>query len=318
MTHAATGLRRRLTTAALAVLLVTTVAACSSGSGESRDSGGGDAASSEAEAPARGADADRPDGLSALDDSTGRNVATGPADVADVADERKLISQGNVQLRSEDVEQALFDVQQVVDTVAGEVVQKDTATGEAGAATRARLVLRVPSARFDEAMAGLEDAADLVTSSSNVQDVTTKVLDVDIRVRVQRRSIQRIEVLLDQAESIRDIVAVERQLSTRQADLASLERQQAYLADQTAQATITLSIERTKAPADKAEEKEDREGFVAGLDSGWTGFKNVTVALATALGAALPFLLVLALLAWPARLLVRRLARRRTSPVVEA
>ncbi|MCD4536291.1 DUF4349 domain-containing protein [Nocardioides sp. cx-169] len=311
MTPASTGLRRRLTTAALAVLLVTTVAACSGGSG---GSDGGDAALSEREAPARDTDADRPDALSALDASTGRNAATG---VADVPDERKLISQGNVQLRSDDVEQALFDVQQVVDTFAGEVVQKDTATGQAGAATRARLVLRVPSARFDEAMAGLEDAADLVTSSSNVQDVTTKVLDVDIRVRVQRRSIRRIEVLLDRAQSIRDIVAVERQLSTRQADLASLERQQAYLADQTAQATITLSIERTEAPADKAEEKEDR-GFVAGLDSGWTGFKNLTVALATALGAALPFLLVLALLVWPTRLLVRRVARRRTSPVAEA
>jgi hypothetical protein len=216
------------------------------------------------------------------------------------------------------VGQALFDVQKVVDALAGEIAQNDTVTDEEGDVKTARLVVRVPSARFADAVAGLKGAADLIASSTNVEDVTTQVIDTDVKVRVQRRSIRRIAVLLDQATSIRDIVAIEGQLSQRQARLGSLERQQAYLADQTTQATLTVSIERTRPKAAKAEKKDDPDGFLAGLDSGWTGFKNVTVALATGLGAALPFLVVLGLLAFPARLLGRRAARRRAPAPAEA
>ncbi|WP_193611366.1 DUF4349 domain-containing protein [Nocardioides lijunqiniae] len=318
-------LRRLLATSALAAVLVGSVAACSSGSdsaggsdaGEaSQDSGGGDSAAEER--LEGGADA-----LSSADrDASAPNaLAADPAqESADTtpATERKLISQGSVQLRSPDVGKALFDVQKVVDSLAGEIAQNDTVTDKQGEVKRARLVLRVPSASFAKAVAGLEGAADLIASSTNVEDVTTQVIDTDVKVRVQRRSIRRIEVLLDQATSIRDIVDIEGQLAQRQARLGSLERQQAYLADQTSQATLTVSIERTPAKKAPAEKKKDRDGFLAGLDSGWTGFKNVTVALATALGAALPFLAVLALLAFPARLVVRRAARRRAPAAADA
>ncbi|WP_134741352.1 DUF4349 domain-containing protein [Nocardioides sp. 503] len=319
-------LRRHLATAALAAVLVGSVAACSSGSesdaaggsGEvSSDSGGDAAPNALVEEDAAGScSADR-DALSSAPEAL--VDAAAPEAAADAAaDERKLISQGSVQLRSRDVGQALFDVQQVVDALAGEVAQNDTVTDKQGEVKRARLVLRVPSAKFAEAVEGLEGAADLVASSTNVEDVTTQVIDTDVKVRVQRRSIRRIEVLLDQATSIRDIVSIEGQLSQRQARLGSLERQQAYLADQTSQATLTVSIERTEPKRADVEKKDDPEGFAAGLDDGWSGFKNVTVALATGLGAALPFLVVLALLAFPARLLVRRAARRRPAAPADA
>lgn len=297
-------LRRPLASAALAALLVGALAACSSS--ESSDDAGG------AQEATMTVTEEEADGLTARGEiAQDTDAAPLSADPAAAPAERKLISQGSVQLRAEDVAEALVDVEAAVAALAGEVAKNDTVTDKAGEVKRAQLVLRIPSARFAEAVERLEDAGDLVASSTNVQDVTTQVIDNEVRLRVQRRSIRRIEVLLDQATSIRDIVDIEQQLSQRQAELGSLERRQAYLADQTSQATITVSIERTP-PERKAEErKDDPEGFLAGLDSGWTGFKNVTVALATGLGAALPFLVVLALLALPARLLARRASRRR-------
>ena len=85
--------------------------------------------------------------------------------------------------------------------------------------------------------------------------MTTQVLDIDVRVEAQQRSIDRIQVLFDHATTIKDIVSIEGELSRRQADLASLEAQQNYLADQTSMSTITLAIERTP-----TETKPEAEG----------------------------------------------------------
>lgn len=218
---------------------------------------------------------------------------------------RSLISTGNVALRSTDVAKARFDVQKVVDRYRGEVSQEQTETDDEGDVNRSRLVVRIPTADFADAMESLETAADLISSDTNTDDVTTKVIDNKIRVRVQRRSIARIELLLDRAQSIRDIVNIEGQLSSRQARLGSLERQQAYLADQTAMSTITISLERTKDT--KAEKRTDATGFAAGLESGWDNLKSLTIGLLTVLGAVLPFAVVMLLLAIPGWLLLRRL-----------
>ncbi|HTW15680.1 MAG TPA: DUF4349 domain-containing protein [Nocardioides sp.] len=302
-------MRRTLAAVTAAALLV--LGACSSGGdgasdGDSGGGGGGESAESRA---AIAEDADAP---ALLDNAVGA-AADEAAHATDAAVERAVISTGNVALRSPDAAQALFDVEKVADRFAGEVEQKNTEIDKSGEVVRSRLVLRIPSDRFAEAMTALEGAGDLISSGSDSKDVTTQVLDVDIRVRVQRRSIERIALLLDRAESIRDIVAIEAQLSQRQADLASLEKQQDVLADQTSMSTISVSVERTS-KQDATEREKDEAGFLSGLDAGWDALKKFGVGLATFLGAVLPWAVVLLVLAIPGWPLLRRLRRRPGAP----
>ncbi len=300
--------RRRLASAAALAALTVTVAGCSPGASDSSvsmDAPASVAAPAEEDASAAGR------GLSSSAGSA--DTATGVvSDVAPAPATRSLISTGNVQLRSKDVGQARFDVQKVVDELRGEIAQEETSTDDDGEVRRSRMELRIPSTRFADAMESLEGTATLITSSTTIDDVTTKVIDTQVRLRVQRASIRRIELLLDRAQSIRDIVNIEGQLSRRQAALGSLQRTAAYLADQTSMATITVSLERT-AERPAPEPETDETGFLAGLDAGWSAFTGILVGLATAAGASLPFLVVLALLglvAWPMR---RRLRAGRTA-----
>ncbi len=106
------------------------------------------------------------------------------------------------------------------------------------------MVLRIPVEHFDDAMADLKGVAELESANTNEDDVTTKVIDTQTRLKVQKRSIARITTLFDRAESIRDIMAIEAQLSRRQAVLDSLEKQAAYLAGQTTLSTITVSVDQ--------------------------------------------------------------------------
>lgn len=273
-----------------AVLLVSALAGCSSGGGGDSDGDSGGSVASDVGA-AREADG-----------------------VAAEAQPQALIKKGNVALRADDVAGARTSVQRVVDTYDGQVTDEKTQSDDDGDTTYARLVVRVPSADFSQAVDDLKGVGELESASTNEDDVTDQVIDVRTRLRVQQRSIARITVLFDRAEDIRDIMAIEAQLSQRQADLESLKQQAAYLANQTSLSTIVVSIDQEPAAATP---KDDDSGFLAGLAAGWDALATFAVGLATVAGAVLPWAVVVAAIGLPTLLLVRSL-RRRTAKVAPA
>jgi hypothetical protein len=286
-------------------------------------SGSNDSSTSAGEAPVPASDVKGVERGAA--DSTLSEVATdgdvfqaapasgGKAARADYA-QQAVISTGAVSLSSDDVGKARFDVQTVIDDHRGETSDEKTETGDDGKVTRARLVFRVPVSEFSDTMTALEDSATLLSSSRSSEDVTTQVIDTEVRIRAQEKSIERIEVLYARAQSIRDIMAIEAQLNRRQADLDSLKQQQAWLQSQTSMSTITVNLQVT--PDKKAtDKKKDESGFLAGLSAGWHGLKRVTSGAATALGAFLPFGVVILVLGLPLWFVARRLiAPRRGAP----
>ena len=105
----------------------------------------------------------RSDGVAEVADSSSP-AATGRGAGGRPVEQQKVISTGNVQLRSDDVGQAIFDVRKVVDVHGGTISEDDTETDKDGEALRSRMVLRIPTADFDDAMAELEKVATLVSS----------------------------------------------------------------------------------------------------------------------------------------------------------
>lgn len=316
MTHRTA--RTLAATAALTALLLT---GCSSGT-DSDDSGGSIAAvepASPAENLGGEADAQSLAGLdeAAADGAGSSTSAREEVEQVDPADgvRRAVVRTGDLSMRADDVGQARFAVQRVADRYRGEVTEESTETDDDGDAAYARMVLRVPSGEFDQAIAALEEVGQDVSISTSADDVTTKLIDLHTRVETQRRSIARITVLFQQASSIRDIMAIESELSRRQADLESLERKRAYLSGQAAMSTITVGIERIP-EAKKAAAQTDDDGFLAGLSAGWGALKSFGIAAATVVGALLPWLVVLALVGVPAWLLAR--STRRRTPVAPA
>jgi hypothetical protein len=294
--------------AALCLAAGLALAACSSGTtGTTSDSSAGGAGDGVGSSLADGVDA--PGAANAPDADVARDAST--AGHRGRTQKRAVIAHGEVVLRAADVADTRTDVRRVVARYGGEVAGEQTDSDDDGEAVTARLVLRVPSAHFDDAMGDLRRVAELAHAGSDTKDVTTKVIDTRVRLRAQRRSVARVEQLLDRAQDLRDIVLIESELSRRQAALDSLEQQSAYLADQTSMSTISVEVDRLETAA---KEHEDRTGFLGGLAAGWHGLTVVAVGLATALGAVLPFLVVLAVLllaAWP---FLRALRRRRGTP----
>ena len=294
--------------AGVAISLAAALGACSSGSGGSDAGGSGGADSMSAAEPA--APAER-----------GGVAADGAGDTASVArvavQERAVISVGTVSLSSTDVRASRNEVQRIVDARRGEITGEETQTDDDGDVSWSRLELRVPSERFDEAMDDLEGAGQLEDATRSAEDVSTQVIDTDVRIRAQERSLRRIEVLLDRAGSLADVVRVEAELTRRQADLDSLKQLQAHLAEQTSMSTITVHIDEATGTGPRTD-PDEQAGFLAGLRSGWRALAAFATGLATVAGALLPFAVTLGVVAVPLWLVLRRYAGRRTPRVPEA
>ena len=220
-----------------------------------------------------------------------------------------VISTGTISLRSDDVDQARFDLGKALDAHKATISEENASADDDGTMRRARLVVRVPVAEFSDAMSDLGEVGELTNSSRGTEDVTTQVIDNDVRIRAQEKSLRRVEILLSRAESIGDIVSIEAQLTSRQAELDSLKSQQAYLKDQTSLSTITITLERGSTAVEEKPESE-HNAFVAGLLGGWNALAGLGAGAATVFGALLPFTVLVLLLGVPALLALRRLRPR--------
>jgi hypothetical protein len=180
-----------------------------------------------------------------------------------------------------------------------------TAGGSAAQAPgTAFLVLRVPVEALDDVTDRVADLGEVTLRAGSAEDVTEQLVDLESRVATQRASIERLEALLGEAARLRDVLAIEAQLTARQAELESLLARQEAVTGQADLATLSVTL---TTPATVVEEGS---GFVAGLAAGWDAFQRTLVLALTGLGAALPFLAVIVVVAIPLAVIVRRWRRR--------
>lgn len=236
--------------------------------------------------------------MSSAQSSGARTTSSG--NLADVTVERKVIATAEMTLRSEDVAAAVDNIESIAKAANGYVSGRDVQSDpDDPSRTRATIVVRVPTAKLDTVIDDAQKEGDLVHVVSDEQDVTQTVVDVNSRVESARASVDRIRILLSQANTIGDVVRIEGELSRREADLESLQAQQRALADQTAMATLSVTVLAPDAVESPKPSSQDDEGFVAGLDRGWNALVDVVVVALTTLGLLLPFLVVGAIVLVP-------------------
>ncbi|MEV4032697.1 DUF4349 domain-containing protein [Streptomyces umbrinus] len=247
----------------------------------------GGSASSDAKAGAPGANEA---GAGAADSDTSGGKKEQAAEAPKLT--AHIIHTASLTVQVKDVPKSLDEARTVVEN-AGGMVGNETTDRDSEGRERSRVVLRVPSDKYEEVLTELEGSGKLIDRRAKAEDVTEQVVDVESRIKSQRASVVRIRELMDQATKLSDVVTLEGELSTRQADLESLLAQQTSLKDRTSLATITLSLSET--PVKKVA-KDDDPGFADALGGGWDAFVTMFRWIALALGAVLPFLVGAALL----------------------
>ena len=307
---AATTRPRRRLLAALSVVGALAVAGCSGADSPSSDDAGTGSDGAAASFAAGGAKAAQDQDFSAPE-AAGKAAGKGllPANLQTA---RAVIKRASLTVRTTQVAPALARAEAIVAGVGGFVAEERTEANRAGNARFSTLSIRVPVGDYPTVLSQLSRLGTLVQQSRNESDVTAEVVDVDSRVASAEASIKRIRLLLDRAQDLGDVISLESELATRQADLEALEAQRAYYADQTTLATIDLTLVSPEDGPPPA--PEDDAGFLGGLSAGWHALLALLSGLATGLGALLPFALLALLIGVPLWLLWKSLRQRRVAP----
>lgn len=306
---------RSTTRPALAAALLAAALAVGGCTGSGGDSDGGDSAARNGgsakmrEAPREGA----ADDAGGEGDSGASPAPRGGATAADGVSlaPQALVRTAEITVRTKDLADAAGSARSLTEGAGGYVGDESTSR-DPGAPARARLTLRVPAEEYDAVLGDLGELGRVVDREVRVKDVTDEVVDVDSRVRSQRASVDRIRGLMNDATKLGDVVTLEGELSSRQADLEALLAQQSSLKERTALGTITLELRRPAAA--KQDDEDDGTGVADALAGGWDAFVAGLRGVLIAVSASLPFaaLLVLLVLAW--RWLRHRLPRRHITP----
>ncbi|KGN38560.1 DUF4349 domain-containing protein [Knoellia subterranea] len=279
---------RRATSAVLAGLLtVGALTACGGSSDDSAtaDSGGAPAAQYDAAAKS-GGDADR------------ASVVSPESARASVG--QKLVRRANLNLKVDSLTGAAQRIRAIAAQQGGVVVTEELYSGEQAHDTSGTMTINVPATSLDATIALIEKVGDVQFRNTSSEDVTAAYVDTEARVKSMTASVQRIRDLIAKASTVNDLVALENELSQRQAELDSLTAQLTNLKDQVAESPITISLSTDDFEAVTA------PGFLSGLKSGWSAFVTSLSVLVTVLGAVLPFVAALALVLVPLLWWLRR------------
>ena len=296
-------------------LLAVTLCACSGG-----EEGGSDQSSVVEEpagdTPEAGAADDGAAVTSERAEDSSSGSGTAPALQLDPAqlEPRDIIRTGSVAIEADDPEDVRDRIGDLVDSLGGYVSDESARTRPEGGVDELRIVIQVPTDRFEDAVERVSALGEVQSRSVQAQDVTREVADVDSRVESARAALERVRALLDRAVSLGSVIRLEGVLSQRQSDLESLLAQQQALAGQTALGTLEVEVsapDRAVGPAD--DDTDEATGFTAGLDAGWDALSTAFVLSSTAVGAVLPFAAVGGLLVLPV-LIWRRRSERAVSP----
>jgi len=190
----------------------------------------------------------------------------------------------------------------------------------AGTDASAQLTLKVPPDKLSLVLNELSALGVEKSRSQSTKDVTAQVIDVDTRVKNLSDSIKSLQLLFSRATKLGDIITLESELSQRESELESTQAQARALHAQTDTATVTVSL--ITADHAVAPKHHKTGGFVGGLRDGWHAFVTGAIWIAKAIGAVLPFAVLLIVLgfglrfAWP-RLGISRRVRPEPAPAAE-
>ena len=108
----------------------------------------------------------------------------------------------------------------------------------------AKMVLRVPEPRLDEALDQLSTLGKVDSRRLSANDVTEEVIDLEARVASLVAVRDRLRALLERSAGMSEIMSVERELARVQTEIDAIEGRLRHLTSRAVMAEVSLSAQR--------------------------------------------------------------------------
>ncbi len=141
---------------------------------------------------------------------------------------RKLIKTVDMDVETKNFDALIAHVEKQVEALGGYVESSDVYNGSYTSDYRsrnARITARIPAERLDDFVADVAEQSNITSKNESVEDVTLQYVDLESHKRALQTEQESLLSMLENAETIEDILAINSQLTDVRYQLDSMESQ---------------------------------------------------------------------------------------------
>jgi len=162
---------------------------------------------------------------------------------------RKLIRTVHLDVETYDFETLIEKLTEHITSLAGYVEQSDISGNSMQnnySRRRAYMTVRIPSSNLDQFISSVEADGNVTNKSESTNDVTLQYSDLESRKKSLTIEQDRIWALLEKADTLESVIALEERLSEIRYELESMESRLRLYDNQVEYSTVHVNVEEVK------------------------------------------------------------------------
>ncbi len=226
---------------------------------------------------------------------------------------RKLIRTVNLQVETTEYDRLIEDINRQITDAGGYLEHSDlsgTSLYNPGRGRYANLTVRIPADKLDAFLSQVGEACNITSRSENTQDITLQYSDIESRKKSLTIEQERLWALLEKADTLESVIALEERLSEIRYQLESFESNLRIYDNQVDYSTVYISINEVQVFTPTAPDSigtRIQKGFSRNLNTAINSAVNFFIWLITTLPILIPLVIVLAFIL----ILIRKFSRNR-------
>ena len=161
--------------------------------------------------------------------------------------DQKLITRVNISAETEDLDALLESLNGKIAELGGYVEYQDIYNGSTRSSYRYRsasMTIRIPADKLEGFVEQVKGASNVVSMNQSQENVTLTYVATESRMKALETEQERLLELMEQAQTMTDLLEIEERLTEVRSDLESVTSQLRVLSNQVDYATIDLSIDQ--------------------------------------------------------------------------
>lgn len=228
-----------------------------------------------------------------------------------IATNRKLIKTVSMDVETEEFDSFVAQLQSRIGGFGGYIESSSTNNSSyyVNNGRYANYVIRIPADKLEELIGNVTELANVTWKEENVEDITLRYIDVESHKIALQTEQERLLVLMEQAETVEDLIVIESRLSEIRYLIQSYESTLRTYDNQVNYSTLHLAISEVKKLTPQEEPsvwEKIRDGFTENLNHVITGSRDFFIGVVIAIPYLVIWGIVLLLGYWIGRKLWRK------------
>lgn len=227
---------------------------------------------------------------------------------------KKLIRNVDLEVETQDFDALLANITGEVERLGGYLEECSTSRYSVYDTWTGSITARIPSERLDDFLSKVAESSNVVFRNESVQDVTLQYVDLDAHKKALMTERDRLMELMEKAETVEDLIAIESRLSEVRYQIESMEERLRTIDHQVSYSTVYIEVREVElltVAADKTAWEEITEGFGNNVYRVLHGLSSFFIGVIIDIPFILMWIVIIAVLVLIVRLLQGYRCRRK-------